>query len=214
MLPADDQHRSQTENSYRSSRISSGSRSHISGVISGVQPETSTSRGVELPRGEGEGEDEDEAFARLDAVRQRVEQWLTDLRFEASVQIVPLPTVTRHCRALFSGSPSTNHYDDIVLALSPDAPTARPVGDAGLGVTAAAERRAGLHALHEEMQRHSSAADLVVVNMPLSSPLAELQQSAQQTATEFLEAADLLSDSFKRVLLVRGAGNSVVTAEG
>ena len=71
------------------------------------------------------------------------------------------------------------------------------------------ERRLGLQALHECMKSHSSDAELVLVNLPLSAPDRE-----QQTAQEFLEAADLLSRDFKRTILVRGAGNSVVTAEG
>ena len=66
-----------------------------------------------------------------------------------------------------------------------------------------------MQALHDCMKRHSSEAELVLVNLPLSAPNRE-----PQTAQNFLEAADLLSRDFKRTILVRGAGNSVVTADG
>ena len=82
--------------------------------------------------------------------------------------------------------------------------------------TAAQARHAGLEALHEAMLAHSSDAELVVMNMPLSSPSADahLPTPEQQTASQFLDIADTVSKGFKRALLVRGAGNSVVTADG
>ena len=81
-------------------------------------------------------------------------------------------------------------------------------------------RRAGLEALHDAMLAHSSAAELIVMNMPLLSPpsaaetLTPASTPGHQTAAEFLASADAVSKGFKRVLLIRGAGNTVVTADG
>ena len=73
------------------------------------------------------------------------------------------------------------------------------------------ERREGVAALHERMREHSSDAELVLVNLPLSSSATTMKR---ETPHEVMESADLLSSGFKRVILVRGGGNSVVTVDG
>ena len=123
--------------------------------------------------------------------------------------MVQLQKLANEAAQIFVSSPETNVYESVVLGSTQHTVRSPATRRASGHVRAESERRLGVQALHDCMKRHSSEAELVLVNLPLSAPNRE-----PQTAQNFLEAADLLSRDFKRTILVRGAGNSVVTADG
>jgi amino acid transporter len=160
-------------------------------------------------------------------VLRRLEEYVEELRFECEVKVVPLQKMRDEATTLFVSSPATEVYENLVLgndrAPGGGSPRKGSVGGGG-GVSAElrldpskprdssmSERREGVAALHERMREHSSDAELVLVNLPLSSSATTMKR---ETPHEVMESADLLSSGFKRVILVRGGGNSVVTVDG